>query len=389
MATTSAPQLARRLNEIGKIRIGCQVPIEQGKNAGKPRPERLKYFRLTSNSHAALSVAAQKYHGTVQEWTIRPEWQSLPQMRQPDHKFELFTASDTLDVIIRADGLMDTQWEQWDGAYCTRRCTGEFITFDGYGKLEGLECQCPMNVETRKALAAKGQACMAVSRLCVMLEGLPLGQWRLDTRGENTPAEIRGLQEILAGCGVGTAMLRATMRLEFRTSRQMTAGKKEVHHYSCVVIEPRYTPEALLQEGERYQAKLLAMPVESVKSVEDHIADLYGHDPRGSTMQVPVTRDDAPGTSDVPNEASTPSASILGDAGANERHTPLPSLRSQITDVLYAQGLDNEAVAAWWVRQQAKYPDLSPGWLTAMLERLQTKAQATPRGASEPAEEPI
>ena len=286
MAIQHAPQqpLRRRLNEVGKIRIGCQVPIERGKNAGKPRPERLKCFRLTSNSRAALEMAATKYGGAVQPWTIRPEWQES--VRAPDHALELYTESVTLDVIVRADALMDTQFEQWDGAYCTRRCSGEFITFDGYGKLQGLECQCPNDLDVRKAQAAQGKACMAVSRLCVMLEGLPLGQWRLDTRGENTPAEIRGLQDILDAAGVGASMLRATMRLEFRTSRQMVSGEKQVHHYSCVVIEPRFTPEQLLAEGAKAQTRLLAMPDEHAKSVEEHINEMWDTS-HGSTVVTP------------------------------------------------------------------------------------------------------
>ena len=304
---SAAPMLPRRLNEVGKVRIGCQVPIEHGKNAGKPRPERLKYFRLTSNSHAALTIAAQKYGaspqhgGGVRPWIVPPEWKD--RVQTPDHRFELYTEADTLDILIRADALMDTQFEQWDGAYCTRRCTGEFITFDGYGKLEGLECQCPPTLDARKALAAEGKACIAVSRLCVMLEGLPLGQWRLDTRGDNTPAEVRGLQDILAACGVGQTVLKATMRLEFRTSRRMTQGKKEVHHYSCVVIEPRYTPEQLLAEGERRQTKLLAMPDEHAKTTTEHIADLTGDQVavqthlnasrHGSTVQVDTSNENA------------------------------------------------------------------------------------------------
>ena len=278
--------LTRRLNEVGKIRIGCQVPIKEGKNAGKPRPERLKHFRLTSNSFSALQLASGRYGGTVQPWKIPVEWKDLPQMRIPDHQFELYTTSDALDILIRGDSLMDTLFEQWDGAYCVRRCDGEYILHDGYGKLTGMECQCPNNPEQRKALAVEGKACLAVSRLCVLLEGMPVGQWRLDTRGDNTPAEVRGLQDMLAGCQVERAMLKATMRLEFRTSRVMRGGKKEVHHYSCVVIEPRYTTEELLLAGERQARQLLRQSDETQKQLAEHIADLSGdHDAVAAELQ--------------------------------------------------------------------------------------------------------
>lgn len=357
---SSESMLPRRLNEVGKIRIGCQVPIEKGKNAGRPRPERLKHFRLTSNSMQALQLAATKYQGEVRRWTIRPEWQE--QVRTPDHQFELYTESDTLDVLIRADALMGTQFEQWDGAYCTRRCTGEWITFDGYGKLEGLECQCPTDLGERKLLATQGKACMAVSRLCVMLEGLPLGQWRLDTRGDNTPAEIRGLQAILADCGVGTTMLRATMRLEFRTSRLMIQGKKELHHYSCVVIEPRYTPEQLLEAGARHQAKLLAMPDESTRTISEHIADLVG-DQHVVEAQLGAARRSA----SAPSIARSP-------------------LETQIDALLLAQGLDDAGMAAWWVQTRTSYQDLTPGVLTMLLEKLQGPPVAQPSYVPPPPE---
>ena len=165
MATTgtmpsTVPALPSRLNEVGKIRIGHQIPVpptnRQGKpnkRAGEPMPAPLEHFRLTSSSRSALEAAARLYGGEVQPWTIRQEWKNLPQMRQPDHRFELYTTSETLNVVIRADSLMDTQYEQWEGAYCTRRCDGAFISFDGYGKLQGMECQCPLDLTVRKDLA--------------------------------------------------------------------------------------------------------------------------------------------------------------------------------------------------------------------------------------------
>ena len=350
--TTFAPHtraLSRRITEAGKIRIGCQVPIEHGKNAGKPRPERLKHFRLTSNSRVALDIAAHRYQGTVRPWVIRPEWKES--VRPPDHQWELYTESDTLDILVRADGLMDTLYEQWDGPYCTRRCDGQFILHDGYGKLTGLQCQCPLSLEERKTLATQGKACTAVSRLVVMLEGLPLGQWRLDTRGDNTPAEVRGLQDILGLCGVGGAVLRATMRLEFRTSRRMVNGEKQVHHYSCVVIEPRFTPEQLLAEGERQQTRLLAMPDEREKDMATHIADLTG-DQDALQSRLAAERQGA-----RPSPADGTAA-----------------LRAQIDALLTGQGLNDRQRDAYWAQHQGEQ---SPGSLTYLKEKLEAEARAT------------
>ena len=291
---SAAPALPSRLNEVGKIRIGHQIPVpptnRQGKpnkRAGEPMPAPLDHFRLTSSSRSALEAAARLYGGEVRPWTIRQEWKNLPQMRPPDHRFELYTASETLSVVFRADSLMDTQYEQWDGAYCTRRCDGAFISFDGYGKLQGMECQCPHDLGTRKDLAKDGKACLGISRICVMLEGLPLGQWRLDTRGEYGPMDVRGLQSLLGGCSLSTTILRATMRLEARTSHVMVRGEKLTHHYSLVVIEPSYTPEALLVESARAQQRQLAAPSEEAKTTGEHIADMWGDEPHISVIGCP------------------------------------------------------------------------------------------------------
>jgi hypothetical protein len=388
-----ATMFQRRITEVGKVRIGCQVPIATGKNAGKPRPERLKHFRLTSNSQAALQLAATKYGGEVQRWTIRPEWQE--RIPTPDHQFELYTTSDTLDILIRADALMNTQFEQWDGAYCTRRCQDGFITFDGYGKLEGLECQCPDDLLKRKELAAQGKACSAVSRLCVMLEGLPLGQWRLDTRGENTPAEVRGLQDILESCGVGATMLRATMRLEFRTSRQMAQGKKELHHYSCVVIEPRYTPEQLLAEGERVHAKQLmrpARPDESTKTLGEHMADLGYDADSPATASTPTVRQ-ASAQPSRKQEKQEPDA-IDVEPQAIGKSTPANTRPAGEAGVMYSVQIEAVISArhgdleAFWAQAETDFGKPRTALSVHDLIRLLKQAREAPPVASPSAEAP-
>ena len=325
---SQAPRLPRRLNEAGKIRIGHQIPVpptnRQGKpnkRAGEPMPAPLEHFRLTSSSRAALEAAARLYGGEVRPWIIRQEWKNLPQMRPPDHRFELYTTSDTLHVVIRAESLMDTQYEQWDGAYCTRRCNGAFISFDGYGKLQGMECQCEPDLTVRKDLAKDGRACLGISRICVMLEGLPLGQWRLDTRGEFGPMDVRGLQDLLEGCHLSTALLRATMRLEARTSHVMVQGEKLTHHYSLVVIEPGYTPEALLIESARAQQRQLTAADEHTKTADEHIADMWGDDQRGSLPQAIPAIDVEAGEVIECEEAQESTEQRLDDPDANQGHS--------------------------------------------------------------------
>src|SRR5258708_17688008 len=57
--------LQRRLAEIGRIRIGQQVPA--GRN-GKTRPEKLATFRLTSPDRARLEHGARLYGGEIRPW---------------------------------------------------------------------------------------------------------------------------------------------------------------------------------------------------------------------------------------------------------------------------------------------------------------------------------
>ena len=153
-----------------------------------------------------------------------------------------------------------------------------------------------------------------------MLEGLPLGQWRLDTRGEYGPMDVRGLQGLLDGCHLSTALLRATMRLEARTSHVMVRGEKLTHHYSLVVIEPSYTPEALLVESARAQQRQLAAPSEETKTAAAHIADLFGDDPRGSTIEVPAGVDKESGKVLSPSQTPTELERATNDPGANQPH---------------------------------------------------------------------
>lgn len=267
--------VARHVTEIGRIRLGNRVAIKSGRHAGEPVPARLKHFRLTSNSKAAMEVCARRYGGAVQAWTIPPEWKD--QVPPPDHTWELFTTSDTLDILFHPGGVMRTSWEEWQAGYCVLRCNGRFIEKDGTGQRVGEPCHCPDDPHERKALAMlkPPQACEEISRIAVFLEGVPLGQWRLDTKGFYAPAEIRGLQDIMAACEVSDMLVRAQLRLEWRTDKKMEAGKPSTLIYPVVVIEPRQSADELLAIGEAYRQRQLH-PATEPKQLAQHIADLYG-----------------------------------------------------------------------------------------------------------------
>jgi hypothetical protein len=327
-----AQPTAYHIVESGRIRVGHQVPIEKGPNKGKPMPKILTEFRLTSNSKPALETIAQRYGGTVQPWTVRREWRGL--VRAPAHAWEVYTTSDMLDVIIEANMLMTRHFEQWRGAACILRCDGETITKDATGRHLGQPCTCPEDPELRKELAKRKppEACEQVSRLQVFLEGIPGGQWRVDTHGFYADAETRGLIALLRTSRVDQMLIPARLRLERRTDTKASPNADDARGYSmdtrnyvCVVIEPRYALDQIMLAGEQQRLLLPPHSQTETKTLAEHIADI-GHGP-------PAT----------------------------------DPLRQRIDRLLLEQGVAAEGIAAYWDRMTRRYPDLADPQILSML----------------------
>jgi hypothetical protein len=287
---------AYHLAETGRIRIGHLVPIKEGKNQGKPTPEYLAHFRLTSNSRPALEMAQARYHGTLREWTVRPEWKGT--VPAPRHRWELYTEADSLDCIIHPSSLMHSTFERWQGGACVLRCDGQTIIKDAEGTRVGKPCLCPSDPQERKRLAKlkPPEGCDDCSRIAVILEGLKMGKWRLDTGGFYAPAETRGLQALLAECQLDGTLIPAQMRVERRTDQQREQGKTITRHYVCVVIEPRHAVEDLMLAGAQHRFLLPPGLEAEGKTTEQHIADLYGDadkQPAGEDGAVYVARIEA------------------------------------------------------------------------------------------------
>ena len=366
-------QLATHIVELGRLRIGAIVPIKSGSNAGKPRPTSLEHWRLTSNNHAALTVAAKRYGGEVRPWQYPPDWLGLKQIRKPDHRYELLTETATLDVILHGEGLMTTDFEIWEGPYCTRRCDGTFIVKCGYGKMQGLECQCPSDPQERRRLAQEGKACEAVSRITVILPGMSLGQWRLDTRGFYAPAEIRGLQYFLRCASMGNVALEGVLRLEQRVDQKMVNGKGQTFNYPVVVVEPRAPAEALLLAGEARKQLLEASRGNATPDARPLLEraatatdELFG-DGASANMRATAASQALPRVTE-----RAPRAYTVTEHGTISTQPPGKlAIEMQITDLLYAQGRDDAGVAAWWQEQRSEMEDISPGYLNYLYEQLQ------------------
>jgi hypothetical protein len=180
------------MRELGRIRTGNQVAGGRGK-----RPNKLETFRLTSESRSLIEGAAEAFGGVVVPWD-----------NNGHPEFEVITTVDALDIVV-PPGEPVSQWmELWSGGGCERRC-------DGVRNVLTMEpCLCPQDVEQRVALAAKGEACKATTRLSVILPVLPgLGVWRLESHGYYAAVHLAGAAEILTLASARGTLIPARLRL--------------------------------------------------------------------------------------------------------------------------------------------------------------------------------
>jgi hypothetical protein len=191
--------LAPAWREIGRIRIGRQVPRSDGRGT---RPDKLQTFRLTSANRDAINAAAGLYGGRPEEWAgpAGPAW-------------EVVTESATLDVVLPPGDVLSQWYELWSGGGAKRRC-------DGLAEqISGGPCQCPADLNAR-AEAAKGErptACRPISRLRVILPGLPdLGVWRLEAHGRIAAAELAATAAAIEIATRRGAYVPGRLRLEQR-----------------------------------------------------------------------------------------------------------------------------------------------------------------------------
>lgn len=215
--------LQRRFRELGRIRLG-----EKG---AKGQPVKLSEFRLTSSSKELLDVAATVYGGEVKVWSGAPT---------EGEQYELQTGTDRLDVLIPPGEPLTQSWELWSGGGCQRRC-------NGVAQTTGEACVCPNDLEERSALAQKGKACKATTRLSIVLPRIPdIGVWRVETHGINAAVELPGTVDLLRAALESGVMLPAQLRLDKRTSKK----DGQTRHFVVPVLElPTITTAQLMSGG--------------------------------------------------------------------------------------------------------------------------------------------
>lgn len=210
--------LQRRSRELGRIRIGQQVPTG---TEGKMRPAKLEQFRLTSASRPLLERVAALYGGTVAEWNNGGAVQ-----------FEVFTTSTRLPVLVPPQPVSQF-FELWSGGGCQRRCDGEREL------LTDKPCLCSPDPEDRK--------CKPTTRLNVVLRDVEgVGVWRLESHGYYAATELPSTAEFLAQAA---GYITGWLSLEQRTIKRIVEGKPATHRFMVPTIEVDVTPAALMAGG--------------------------------------------------------------------------------------------------------------------------------------------
>lgn len=244
--------LQRRLREVGRIRIGEQVPTSNGKS----RPKKLETFRLTSRDQFVIEAAAEQWGGTAQKWEGAPT----------EDQWEVFTETASLSVVVPPGDMSFSQaYEVWSAGGCKARCDGR------WDHLADKACHCD----------PENRACDIHTRLSVILPDLPgIGVWRLDTQGYYAAVELGGIVDLVASHSERGIMLPARLRLEQRSVKRIDAGKVVTRNFAVPVLDVDVHPLALTGGGVSPSSGELAGPVRAAL-------------PAGSITPVPTVVDGA------------------------------------------------------------------------------------------------
>lgn len=231
----------RRTYEVGRIRIGVQVPIEG--RPGRTRPAKLGVFRFTSRDEHAIRAVADLYGGEVRQWADAPT----------DDQWEVITTAREIGVTVPPGAQSVSQWmEMWSGGGCTRRCDGETE------QTRNVPCLCPADRSERAELAARGQACKPTTRVSLVLPDVPgLGVWRIESHGWNAAHELGMTAEFLAAVrAAGSTWVPAVLRLEKRKS--VSGGKTK--EFAVPVLTLRSTVRQMLESPQSGGIELPSPP---------------------------------------------------------------------------------------------------------------------------------
>lgn len=208
--------IQRRSRELGRIRIGQQVPTGRTNSDGKPtfRPEKLDRFRVTSASLPLMQRVAELYGGEVREW-----------LNNGAKQYEVIITETRLPILVPPQPVSQ-YFELWSGGGCRRRCDGETEL------LKDKPCVCSPDPAERE--------CKPTTRLNVILRDVEgIGVFRLESHGYYSATELPEVAEFLARAG---SYVPAWLSLEQRT----VVREGKTRRWMVPTIEVDVTPAALL-----------------------------------------------------------------------------------------------------------------------------------------------
>jgi hypothetical protein len=326
--------IPHRLTELGRLRLGDRQANSNGRGW---HPHKLTAFRLTSSNRSLLQYAAAQYGGAVEPWD--DDWAPKDEHGRPT-QWELYTTATAMDILVPTFSAISLSYERWSASGCQQRCTGTLITACPLNEaLVGTPCTCPADDAERTKLATTGKACARILRLNVLLPDLPgIGSWRLETKGFYATSTLMGSLDLLQMAGQEHQIIEAVLLLEQRTVKRPGTGEGTgTLQFVVPVIWPKTTPRALLAKAEHVLFSPLSASA-SPPALREAITDLYG----GTAAEPPLVQ--------------------------------------RINTLLRDQGQDADAIAAYWGRMTAKYPDIhEPTTLSMLYEKLEAAVAEAPK----------
>jgi Recombination directionality factor-like len=275
--------LQRRLREIGRIRIGEQVPTQNGKT----RPAKLETFRFTSRDRQVIEAAAAHWQGQVHEWAA-PDGQ----------QWQVITQTSEIPVVVPPGDMSFSQaYEQWSKGGCKVRCDGR------WDHIADQACHCD----------PENRDCAIHTRLSVMVPELPgIGVWRLDTQGYYAAVELGGLVDICADASAQGRMLPARLRLEQRSIKRDGTTRR----FAVPVLDLDIHPMNLNAGQLPATLTPVPQPTETERALIPSIRDQIG------AVDTPATRESRQATLPPTGLKPRPATQFQGSGGADDREAP-------------------------------------------------------------------
>ena len=257
----------RRMYGMGAIRLGNKVPTGRTNQKGEmiTRPNKLDTFRITSPHRDVIDLVAKRYGGTVSVWggAKGPE-------------FETITTVTELPILV-PNQIIDPNYELWGNKFRARWCDGARERIRGgpclcrrWGNHDHKWwngtcqiCKLPQSWEgdphTHEYVSGQcvtcgcSRPCKPTIRVSVMLQGIPVGQFKVESHGINAAAELSA-PEIVDMVSRTQVPLPAVLAMRFEQQLRLVIrdGKESVETREFYVPEIRFPwilPEMMFAES--------------------------------------------------------------------------------------------------------------------------------------------